>query len=193
MEYEFTDTDLLASWKEEQIGNEGMKIDRMLFQNFETGVKNDTEIAEEMHAGNIDAAIGLTLNKYIDKPSDYITLEKLRKSLKIDRQITMRELLEMIFYGNVIKGKDELLNDEFEKFMANVDVNDITDLSALRYFFLAYITDENLRRIIDQNDFAELYHNPTFNIEDFSRVDDNMKIKMPYYIKTYVPLQKFAS
>ncbi|MBK8291940.1 MAG: hypothetical protein IPK96_14410 [Flammeovirgaceae bacterium] len=41
--------------------------------------------------------------------------------------------------------------------------------------------------------FTELYHNPSFNVEDFNRVDDKMKTKLPYYIKTYVPLNKFLS
>ena len=46
---------------------------------------------------------------------------------------------------------------------------------------------------VDQQDFTELYHNPTFNVEDFNRVDDKMKSSLPLYIKTYVSLNKFTS
>ncbi|MEO6883262.1 MAG: hypothetical protein ABI199_04470 [Bacteroidia bacterium] len=67
------------------------------------------------------------------------------------------------------------------------------DLQGLRYFFYAYITDPDLRNIIDQKDYIELNPNPSFNVEDFNRVDDEMKSKLPYYIKTYVPLNKFLS
>jgi hypothetical protein len=68
----------------------------------------------------------------------------------------------------------------------------LTTLQALRYFFLRVCNRPTPpRNIIDQQDFTELYHNPSFNVEDFNRVDDNMKTKLPTYIKTYVPLTKF--
>jgi len=141
----------------------------------------------------VEVATARAKEKYDNKPEEYFDLEKLRKSLKIDRKIGWRELLELIYFGNEIKGKDELLNDEFEKFLSTSNLSDIDDLQALRYFFYAYITDPNVRSIIDQQDFTELYHNPTFNVEDFNRVDDDMKSKLPYYIKTYVPINKFIS
>ena len=190
-EYEFGSRDRMGNITEDQVGMDGMKVDRMLYQNFEQEVKGDSEIAQEMDAGNIDAAIGMTLNKYIDKPAEFVTLEKLRKALKIDRQITIRELLEMIFYGNAIKGKDELLNEEFEQFAANIDTTQIEDIASLRYFFLAYITDENLRKIIDEQDYTALNYNPSFNVDDFNRVDDKMKKQLPYYVNTYVQMNRF--
>jgi type I restriction enzyme R subunit len=85
------------------------------------------------------------------------------------------------------------LSDEFDKFISTNNIADVKDMQALRYFFYAYISDPELRTIIDQQDFTELYHNATFNAEDFSRVDDSMKNTLPTYIKTYVPLNKFLS
>ncbi len=192
-EYDYQSNDFIDRLNEEQVGVEGMKVDRMLYQHFEDDIKADADIVQEMETGNVDVAAGIILEKYLDQPTKYITLEKLRKALQIDRKITVRELLEMVFYGNAIKGKEDLLNEEFEKFIANIDTTQITDFAGLRYFFLAYITDENLRRIIDQQDFTELYHNPTFNVEDFNRVDDEMKHQLPYYVNTYVPINKFIS
>ena len=72
-------------------------------------------------------------------------------------------------------------------------MNDITDIPALKYYFLAYLTDPNLRKIIDTQDYTELNYNPTFGIEEFTRVDEKMREKIPYYIKTYIPLDKFIS
>jgi type I restriction enzyme, R subunit len=146
-----------------------------------------------MEAGDVEVATARAKEKYDNKPEEYFDLEKLRKSLKIDRKIGWRELLELIYFGNQIKGKDDLLSDEFEKFISTNNVSNIDDLQGLRYFFYAYITDPSVRNIIDQQDFTELYHNPTFNVEDFGRVDDDMKTKLPYYIQTYVPLNKFIS
>jgi type I restriction enzyme R subunit len=170
-----------------------MKVDRMFFQQFEEKVKTDTEIKQLMEAGDVEVATARAKEKYDNKPEEYFDLEKLRKSLKIDRKIGWRELLELIYFGNQIKGKDDLLSDEFEKFISTNNVSNIEDLQGLRYFFYAYITDPSVRNIIDQQDFTELYHNPSFNVEDFNRVDDEMKSKLPYYIKTYIPLNKFLS
>lgn len=191
--YEYTEEDKIQSWNEQQVDYTGMKVDRMFFQQFEDKVKTDEEIKQLMVAGDVEVASAMVKEKYDNKPDEYFDLEKLRKSLKIDRKISWRELLELIYFGNQIKGKDDLLSDEFEKFISTNNVSNISDLSGLRYFFYAYITDPSVRNIIDQQDFTELYHNPTFNVDDFNRVDDEMKSRLPYYIKTYVPLNKFNS
>jgi type I restriction enzyme R subunit len=191
--YEYTENDRIHSFREQQVDFAGMKVDRMFFQQFEEKVKTDDEIKQLMEAGDVEVATARAKEKYDNKPEEYFDLEKLRKSLKIDRKIGWRELLELIYFGNQIKGKDDLLSDEFEKFISTNNVSNINDLQGLRYFFYAYITDPSVREIIDQQDFTELYHNPTFNVEDFNRIDDEMKSKLPYYIKTYVPLNKFIS
>lgn len=190
-EYEYTEEDVIVNIKEEQIGYTGMKIDRMFFQQFESKMKGDAEIAQLVEQGNIENATGIALDKYIDIPEEYFTLDKLRKALKIDRRITMRELLELIFFGNEIKDKTTLLEEEFVKFLSSVDISEMTDINALRYFFYAYITDPEVKKVIDQKEYTELYHNATFTIEDFSRVDDSMRLRIPEYIKTYITLSKF--
>lgn len=190
--YEYKEEDEITSWNEKQIDYSGMKVDRMFFQQFEEKVKTDEEIKQLMEAGDVEIATARAKEKYDNKPEEYFDLEKLRRSLKIDRKIGWRELLELIYFGNQIKGKDDLLSDEFEKFISTNNVADINDLQGLRYFFYAYITDPSVREIIDQQDFTELYHNPTFNVEDFNRVPDEMRSKLPFYVNTYVQLQKFV-
>ena len=191
--YEYDENDFITYVKEQQVDFTGMKVDRMFFQQFEEKVKTDDEIKQLMEAGDVEVATARAKEKYDNKPEEYFNLEKLRKSLKIDRKIGWRELLELIYFGNQIKGKDDLLSDEFEKFINTNNVSNIDDLQGLRYFFYAYITDPSVRQIIDQQDFTELYHNPSFNVEDFNRVDDEMKSKLPYYVNTYVPMQKFVN
>lgn len=191
--FEYKENDKIHSLNEQQVDFKGMKVDRMFFQQFEEKVKTDDEIKLLMEAGDVEVATARAKEKYDNKPEEYFDLEKLRKSLKIDRKIGWRELLELIYFGNKIKGKDDLLNDEFEKFISTTNIANINDLQGLRYFFYAYITDPAVRAIIDHQDFTELYHNPTFNVEDFNRVDDEMKNLLPMYVKTYVPLNKFIS
>jgi type I restriction enzyme R subunit len=191
--FDFQDEDYLANIQETHVGADGMKVDRMFFQQFEDKLKEDAEILREIESGNIESAMGLTFDRYINKPEEFFTLEKLRKSLKVDRQISVRELLEKIFYGNRIKDKSELLEEEFDKFISTINPEDVKDIKALQYYFYAYITDPTVRKIIDQQDYTELYHHPSLSVEDFSRVDDKMKNMIPDYIKTYIPLSKFAT
>lgn len=191
--YEYDENDKIASISEQQVDFSGMKVDRMFFQQFEEKVKTDDEIKQLMEAGDVEVATARAKEKYDNKPEEFFDLEKLRKSLKIDRKISWRELLELVYFGNQIKGKEDLVNDEFEKFINTNNIEGIEDIQALRYFFFAYVTDSRVREIIDQQDFTELYHNPSFNVEDFNRVDDSMKTKLPTYIKTYVPLNRFLS
>lgn len=192
-EYLNKENDKIVSFNEQLVDFTGMKVDRMFFQQFEETVKTDVEIKQLMEAGDVEVATARVREKYDNKPDEFFDIEKLRKSLKIDRKISWRELLELIYYGNTIKGKDDLLSDEFEKFVSTNNIESIDDLQGLRYFFYAYITDSSVRQIIDQQDFTELYHNPSFNVEDFNRVDDEMRSILPQYVKTYVQLNKFIS
>jgi type I restriction enzyme R subunit len=191
--YDFKDTDHITNFVETQIGYEGMKVDRMFFKQFEDTVKQDTEIAQAIEEGNMETAMGLTLDKYFNKPQEFFTVEKLRKALKIDRKVTLREILEQIFYGHIIKGKEELMTEEFEKFISTLPDQDITDVEALRYYFFAYLTDPHLRQIIDNQDYTELNYNPTFGVQEFSRVNDKLREQIPSYIRTYIPMDKFLT
>lgn len=191
--YDYKDNDYIQAFNERHVPLQGMKVDHMFFQQFEEKVKTDLEIKALMEAGDVEVATAMAKEKYENKPAEFFDLEKLRKSLKIDRHISWRELLELIYFGNRIKGKDDLIDDEFDKFLSTNDISKVQDLQGLRYFFQAYLTDPTVRKIIDHQDYTELYHNPSFNVEDFNRVDDEMKNKLPMYVRTYVSLNKFAS
>jgi type I restriction enzyme R subunit len=192
-EFDYQNSDAISIISEKKVGLDGMKVDRMTFQQFNEAVKQDAEISELIEIGNIDSAEALVREKYENKPNEYYTLEKLRKALQIDRKISWRELLELMFFGIKIKDKQELMEEEFSNFLSTVDVNEITDVNALRYYFLAYISDPNLRKIIDTQDYTELNYNPTFGVDEFTRVDEKMREKIPYYIKSYIPLDKFIT
>ena len=191
--YDYKEDDHIQTFDERHVPLQGMKVDHMFFQQFEEKVKTDLDIKALMEAGDVEVATAMAKEKYENKPNEFFDLEKLRKSLKIDRHISWRELLELIYFGSRIKGKDDLIDEEFDKFLSTNDISKVQDLQGLRYFFQAYLTDSTVRDIIDHQDYTELYHNPSFNVEDFNRVDDEMKNKLPIYVKTYVSINKFAS
>jgi len=174
------------------IGAEGMKIDRMFFQKFEEKIKRNPVIKQGVEAGNWDFVLDYINQNLIDKPEDYFTLEKLRHSIQLDRRLTLREVVEKAF-GLIpgFKNKDQLLNSEFDKFIAVYKPGSGENIPALKYFFKAYVSDTKLREIIDSKNFAELNTYPRFGIRDLKAISAKWRSSIPEYIKDYVVLNRF--
>ncbi len=186
--------DPLATLNEQQIGYKGMKIDRMLFQKFEDRVKMDDIIKKNVELGNWEHVISHIQQEIFDKPEEYFNLEKLRKAAKIDRKISIREVVEKIF-GIIpkFKSKDELLEEEFDKFISIYPPEEDVNVRALKYFFKAYIVDQDIRKIIETKDFHALQTHPTLTISQFKAVSVKYREVIPDYIRDYINLDKFAA
>ena len=190
-EYDYDGRDKVATFNEEAVGLKGMKVDRMFFTDFvDEMMKNDT--VKKLAEKNLDAAASYVQENILDKPKEFFNLDKLRRALKIDRPITTRELLELVFHNNKIKLKDELLDDEFDKFVS-ICKPQTSNIIALKYYFEAYITDADFRQIIDNENFGALFGFSAFSIDDYKKIDNDLKKVVPQYINDYVPLQQFAA
>jgi len=129
-----------------------------------------------------------------DKPEEYYTIEKLRKAAAVDRRLTLREILEKIF-GLIprFKSKDELLEEEFVKFVADAKPTEAAAIPAIKTFFKAYVTSDLVRHIIENKDFTGLATNPAFTTRDYKAVPEKYRKLIPEYVKDYVPLNQFAA
>ncbi len=192
--YEHLGTDIIASMKEEKVGFEGMKIDRMFFERFEDTVRENETIAKAVEAGQWDRVIDYVNHEVFDKPEEYYNLDKLRKAAAVDRRLTLREILEKIF-GLIprFKSKDELLEEEFAKFVADEKPDEAEAIPAIKNYFKAYVTSDRVRHIIDSRHFTDLATNPIFSTRDFRAVPEKYRSLIPEYIKDYVSLNQFAA
>lgn len=189
--YESNRIDKISVIEEKPVGYEGMKIDRMYFEKFEKTIVEHPEIKKQVENNNWEELLDYIEKNILDKPEEYFTLEKLRASIKIDRRITMREIIEKIF-GIIpyFKTKNELLDEEFDKF-------DSRYLPKEEYFnyakivFKAYILDAEFRAIIDNKDFTLLNISPYGDA--YKKLPHELRIAIPEYIKDYVPLNKFVA
>ena len=191
--YEHLGRDILSGIKEEKIGPEGMKIDRMFFDRFADTVREDETIAKAVEAGQWDRVIDYVNREVFDKPEEYYTLDKLRRAAAVDRRLTLREILEKVF--DLIPGfksKDELLEEEFAKFVADYKPDEAGAIPAIRTYFKAYTTSNQVRDIIDGKRFAALATNPSFSTGDFRAVPEKYRNLIPEYVKDYVSLNQFA-
>ncbi len=181
--------DRQAGYTETQTDEHGWKIDRMYFNKFEEKVKEISDIRNKLEQGKWEEVINYIESNLLDKPQEFFTLEKLRKSIRTDRRVTIREIIEKILgFVPEIKTKQELLESEFDKF----DSRYLPDESYYQYVkdvFFAYITDVTIRQLIDSGKFADL------NVTPCATAFQNLPAKyiklIPDYIKDHIELSKF--
>ena len=191
--YEHLGPDILSTIREETIGYEGMKIDRMLFDRFADTVRANETVRKAVEAGNWDLIIDYVNREVFEKPEDYYTLEKLRRAASVDRRLSLREILERVFdLIPAFKSKDELLEEEFSKFVAGHQPDDVQSIPAIKTYFKAYVTSGPTRDKIDTKKFPELATNAVFSIADYMAVPEEYRALVPEYVKDYVSLNQFA-
>ena len=181
--------DPLKTIAETVVGFEGMRVDRELFGNFAETVQKDEFVAEKIEEGDFDSAEEYIREHIFDKPEEFFNLVKLRKSANVDRRLTLREILEMIFgFIPKFKSKDELLDEEFEKFIS-VHKPEPEYAIAIKNFLKAYITDAEVQDIIKTKEYARFATNPIR--DDFEALKPELREIIPEYVKDYVPLNTY--
>ena len=120
-------------------------------------------------------------------------MEKIRKAEQLDRRITWKEVLQRAF-GLIEKfpSREDLLEEECEKFIS-IYKPESKYVPHIVNYIRAYITDPEFRNIIDKKEYADLYNNPSFDMEDFKSLNGQTgwQKKVPEYIKNYVNLNIF--
>jgi len=185
--------DKLSSLRQNEIGPDGMKIDRMYFDRFEQTILRDPHIDElkkQAQAGEWDILQNFVIHNIFDRPQDYFNVEKLRTALNMDRRIPLKEMLEKVL-GLIprFKTKEELLEDEFDKFDSRYMPGENYFASA-KAVFKAYIEDPEFREIIDKGNFSLL--NVTPWMEAYRQLNPELRKMIPEYVKDYVSLNNFV-
>lgn len=190
--FEYFEPDKVVYLAEQQIGPEGMRVDRELFRKFEDMARSDERLSELVEQQNWEAATRHVIEVLFDKPDDYFNLERLRRAAGVDRRISIRELIEKAFgFIPAFKSKSELIEDEFQKFLLDQKPEEADRIAQIRYYFEAYIRDAKVRAIIDAGHFGDLNVHPTFTARDLREVPEKWRKRIPEYIKDYVSLNPF--
>ncbi len=189
--YDSTRADALRAIRETAVGPDGMRVDRMFYQKFEEQIKQDGFAREKAEVGDVGAIIKHIEDNIFDKPEDFFNLEKLRKSLNIDRRVSLREIVEVIFgLKPYFKSKDELLDDEFNKFDSRV-MPDEKQFTPARNFFKTYVLDPEFRMQVDTGNFAYIMGSHAGG-EYLSKLNSDLRNKIIEYIKDYVSFNQFV-
>ncbi|MBL7813112.1 MAG: DEAD/DEAH box helicase family protein [Bacteroidetes bacterium] len=193
--YKTLESDAIRTFREEQVGLEGMRIDREMYRNrVEDRMRSDEFIKTQLEAGNWDQINHYIRTEVFDKPEDYINLDKLQELYKVDYKLSIREVIEKVFgIRTNFKEKDELLEEEFQKFIATQPPLEDENITVLRHFFKAYIVDKDIRRIVKDKTYQELNSHPAFTMDEFKQLSPVARQSVPVYVETYVPLDKYAA
>ena len=183
--------DHLKKFKAYLISIRGMKIDRNLYRSFKNKVTEDAIIKDLVSQQNFDEAETYLKDKVLDKPQEFFTIDKLRKSLGLDRRLTVPELLLHVF-GHIehIPSQRECLDEEFDKLDKALKPDDAIYGSA-REVFEAYAVDDDFRDIIDSRRYAELGVHPSGDA--FRKLPVELKQGIPSYIKQNVNLERLEN
>ena len=187
------DPDALQSIAEVQVGAHGMRVDRELWSKASAVIAQDTAIKQAVQNDMWDRAVGMVRERYEDKPELYLTLDKIRRSENLDRRVTWREVLQRVFgLTERFTSRDELLEEEFQKFIAIYKPDD-KHLPYIKNFMSAYIMDEEFRKAIDTKQLTYLFSNASFDMNDWKALnsDTQWQTKIPQHIKNYVNLNLF--
>lgn len=192
--YENYEPDPLKFIKETQIGYEGMKIDRMFFDKFESTVKVDETAREQYEQGNYVAVQHYIEENILNKPSEYYTWDKLKRAIGIDRRVTVKEILDKIFGAiPAFKTKRELIEDEFESYSLTRPIP-ADKYIEIKRFFETYIMDKDVRRIIEDEKFQLLGTEvSTYTMSDLKRLGGENMRQIVDYINDNVNVQKFVA
>ncbi len=182
--------DPLLSFTETAVSAEGMKIDRQLFHKAAQPIRADSDIQHAVVNEQWARAEQIVRERYEDKPEDFFTLEKLRQAENLDRRLTWVEVIQRVF-GLIdgFKGKDELLDEEVQKFVA-IHKPDSRYVLPIRNFMRAYITDSSVRDIVESKEYGRFATNPKFSLADFKALNGWRDV-VPSYVKDYVPMNTY--
>ena len=85
------------------------------------------------------------------------------------------------------------MEEEFAKFVADAKPDAAEAIPAIKTYFKAYVTSDQVRHIIESKSFTDLATNPVFSTRDFQAVPSKYRFLIPEYVKDYVSLNQFAA
>ena len=177
-----SEPDPIENIEEFLISDGGMKIDNNVYRTFKKKVVIDENIRNLVHLRDFDEAEEYLNKRILGQPEDNLTIRRVGRSLGVDRPVTARELLDLVFENvNGLPNRVECLNEEFDKFDGEYDIVD-SDIDNARLVFEAYAIDEDFKDIIDTGEFARL--NTHSSGKAFKNLPLDLRQQIPAYINT---------
>ena len=189
---ELDEDDPLKTLKTQAVDEQGMKIDREAFGvALREDIEDKVEIRNAYEQEDYETAEELLRTEVINQPKHHLTLDKARNALDLDRRVTLRELLHLAFDKNYKpKTKDELLNEEFDKFILAEKIEP-EKYEVAKTLFKSYTSSPQVEEYIDNGDYAMLEFTGLFSQDELHQIDEKVLQRVPTYVKDYVSTGRY--
>jgi len=189
---ELDENDPLKTMMTVEVGEQGMKIDREAFGiALREDIQSKAGLRNAYDNQDYETAEAILRTEVIDKPKHFLTLDKVRSALGLDRRVTTRELLDLAFDpGYKPKTKDELLNDEFDEFLLTEKI-DPDKYDVAKTLFKSYTSSPQVEEYVDTGDFTMLEFTGQFSSKELQSMDEKVLRRVPAYVKDYVSTGRF--
>jgi type I restriction enzyme, R subunit len=196
--YTYNGPDSVKHSVEEQIGLQGMRIDREMFsKSFEDKTRETAnkipEIVKAVADDDWEKVEEYVKGHILNKPEEYWNVEKLREAYGVERRLSLREILKKVF-GKIdhFKTKEDIATEYFERFLSTEGI-DPTKVNELQMLFTAYLLYDDVRLWLNKNDYGEFATDARLSIHDLTALGtDQIKYTLNY-IKDNIPLNQFMS
>lgn len=186
-EYDHASPDQIASVAEKQIDHVGMRIDREAFgPRMREELSKDKTLEDLYRSGDESGAEEYFKREIYDRPSLYVTRDRVKKGFNLDRLPTFSEILEYIFGDR--EGFDtnkDILQRSWDDFISiHGDMVNDNNIDHAFQVFTAYAQNDEVRKIIDSRKYGNL---DQYGLnDDWYNLDDSLRIKIPAYTKDFV-------
>ena len=195
-DFTWTGPDELKDKKEEQIGLQGMKIDREAFSSsFEQTTRDEVEKFPELHeaveARDWSRVEAFVRENIFEKPQEFWNTEKLRDAYGVDRRLTLSEILQKVF--GVIQrfpSREDLAGEDFDRFLSMEGV-DGTKVHELQTLFTAYLLYPDIRVAVDEGDFGKLATDARLNLRELKALGEPQRRFTLNYIKDNIVINRY--
>ena len=186
---EIFDEDELVNIEKTHVPDEGMKVDQKLYSTYKESIKDDKEVSDVFMNNGLKEAASFVNKKYEQEIIGI--LNYLEDENVLNRRVSVEELVESIFlFESRIKSKNQLINDEYTKFIKSNPV-ELDHEKAIKYFFHLYSSDSEFKKIIKEKDFQTVLNQYPFSVDELELISSLIP-HIQEYIDTYVDYQEYG-
>lgn len=197
-DFNWTGPDELKSWRETQIGLEGMRVDREAFsRGFEEKTREEVEkypeLREAVAAEDWRRVEAFVRENIFDRPEEFWNMDKLRQAYGVDRRLSLREILQKLF-GVIprFRTRQELAEEDFDRFLSTDGV-DATKVQELQTLFTAYLLYPDVRAAVDAGDFGKLTTDARLNLKELKALGEPQRKLALDYIKDNIVINRYLA
>lgn len=190
--------DELRKKDEQQIGLEGMRIDREAFsRGFEEKtreeVKKHPDLVQAVETGDWSIVESFVRENIFEKPEEFWNTDKLRQAYGLDRRLSLREILQKVF-GLIhhFPSRQEIANQDFERFLS-VEGVDGSSVHELQTLFVAYLLYPDIRAWVDEGEFTKLATDPRLSLQELRELGEQQRKLVLEYIKDCIVINRYLA